>query len=46
MGENDRTTISQYDWEMEINDEKTEIKIINASIIQDVDFEVKRMYAE
>ena len=30
---------------MEIKDEKTEIKIINASIIADVDFEVKRMYA-
>ena len=45
LDESDRTTISEYDWEMEINDEKTEIKMINASIIQDVDFEVKRMYA-
>jgi hypothetical protein len=45
LDESDRTTISEYDWEMEINDEKTEIKMINASLIADVDFEVKRMYA-
>ena len=45
LGENDRTTISEYDWEMEINDEKTEIKMINAALIQDVDYEVKRMYS-
>ena len=45
LGEDERTTISQYDWEFELNDLKTELQIINASIIQDVDFEVKRMYA-
>ena len=45
LGEDERTTISQYDWEFELNDEKTELQIINASIIADVDFQVKRMYA-
>ena len=45
LGDDDRTTISEYDWEFELNDEKTDLKIINASIIQDVDYEVKRMFA-
>ena len=45
LGDDDRTTISEYDWEFELNDEKTDLKIINASIIQDVDYEVKRMYS-
>jgi len=44
LGDDDKTTISQYDWEFELNDEKTELKMINASIIQDVDYEVKRMF--
>ena len=45
LDESDRTTISEYDWEMEINDEKTDIKMINAALIQDVDYEVKRMFS-
>jgi hypothetical protein len=45
LGVDDKSTISEYDWEFELNDEKTDIKLINASIIADVDFEVKRMYA-
>ena len=45
LGEDERSTISQYDWEFELNDEKTELQMINASIIQDVDYEVKRMFA-
>ena len=45
LGENDRTTISQYDWEFELNDEKTELQMIDAAIIQDVDYEVKRMFS-
>ena len=45
LGDDDKTTISAYDWEFEINDEKTELQLINASLIQDVDFEVKRMFA-
>ena len=44
LSEDDRTTISQYDWEFELNDEKTELQMINAGIIQDVDYEVKRMF--
>ena len=32
LGENDRTTISEYDWEMELNDEKTDIKMIDTSL--------------
>ena len=44
LGEDERTTISQYDWEFELNDEKTELQMINAGIIQDVDYEVKRMF--
>ena len=45
LAENSRTTISQYDWEFDKNVEKGDIKLINASIIQDVDYEVKRMFA-
>ena len=45
LGEDERSTISQYDWEFELNDEKTELQMINASVIQDVDYEVKRMFA-
>ena len=45
LGENDKTTISQYDWEFEKNIEKGDLKMINASIIQDVDYEVKRLFS-
>ena len=45
LSEDDRTTISQYDWEFELNDEKTELQMINGAIIQDVDYEVKRMFS-
>ena len=45
LGEDERTTISQYDWEFELNDEKTELQMINGAIIQDVDYEVKRMFS-
>ena len=45
LGEDERTTISQYDWEFELNDEKTELQLINGAIIQDVDYEVKRMFS-
>ena len=44
LADDDRTTISQYDWEFELNDEKTELQMINAGLIQDVDYEVKRMF--
>ena len=44
LSEDNRTTISEYDWEFELNDEKTEIQMINSGLIQDVDYEVKRMF--
>ena len=44
LGEDVRSTISQYDWEFELNDEKTEIQMINSGLIQDVDYEVKSMF--
>ena len=31
--------------EFELNDEKTELQMINGAIIQDVDYEVKRMFS-
>ena len=45
LGEDARTTISQYDWEFDKNVEKGELKMINSGIIADVDYEVKRMFA-
>ena len=41
----DRSTQTQYVWEDELNDNKRDIKLINASLIQDIDYAVKRTYA-
>ena len=41
----DRSTQSQYEWEDELNDNKRDIKLIDASLIQDIDYAVKRTYA-
>jgi hypothetical protein len=41
----DRSTQTQYEWEDELNDNKRDIKLINASLIQDIDYAVKRTYA-
>ena len=41
----DRTTQSQYEWEDELNDNKRDIKLIDASLIQDIDYALKRTYA-
>ncbi len=41
----DRTTQTQYEWEDELNDNKRDIKLIQASLIQDIDYAVKRTYA-
>ena len=41
----DRTTQTQYEWEDELNDNKRDIKLIDASLIQDIDYAVKRTYA-
>ena len=41
----DRTTQTAYEWEDELNDDKRDIKLIKASLIQDIDYAVKRTYA-
>ena len=40
-----RSTISSYDWEVEQNDEKRNIRLISPSLIQDVDYAVKRTFS-
>ena len=44
LGTGDRTTQSQYEWEDELNDNKRDIKLIDASLIQDIDYAIKRTY--
>ncbi len=41
----DRTTLSNYDYEVELNDAKREIKLINPAFIRDIDYQIKRTYA-
>ena len=41
----DRSTQTAYEWEDELNDNKRDIKLINAAFIQDIDYAVKRTYA-
>ena len=41
----DRTTQTAYEWEDELNDNKRDIQLIKASLIQDIDYAVKRTYA-
>ena len=41
LDEDARTTQSEYEWEDELNDNKREIKLINADFIQDIDYQVK-----
>ena len=38
----DRTTLSNYDHEVELNDAKREIKLINPAFIRDIDYQIKR----
>ena len=45
LDEGDRSTQSQYEWEDELNDNKRDIKLINAEFIQDIDYSVKRTFA-
>ena len=45
LGTGDRSTQTQYEWEDELNDNKRDIKLIDASLIQDIDYAVKRTYA-
>ena len=45
LGAGDRTTQTAYAWEDELNDNKRDIKLIKASLIQDIDYSVKRTFA-
>ena len=45
LGTGDRSTQTQYEWEDELNDDKRDIKLINAAFIQDIDYAVKRTHA-
>ena len=45
LGSGDRTTQTAYEWEDELNDNKRDIKLIDASLIQDIDYAIKRTYA-
>ena len=45
LDEEDRSTQTQYEWEDELNDDKRDIKLIQASLNQDIDYSVKRTYA-
>ena len=38
----DRTTLSNYDYEVELNDAKREIRLINPAFIRDIDYQIKR----
>ena len=38
----DRSTLSNYDHEVELNDAKREIRLINPDFIKDIDYQVKR----
>ena len=40
-----RSSQTVYDWEDELNDNKRDIKLIDASFIRDIDYAVKRTYA-
>jgi len=40
-----RSAQNVYDWEVEQNDNKREIKLINPDFIQDIDYEVKTAFA-
>jgi len=45
LGTGDRSTQTAYEWEDELNDDKRDIKLIDASLIQDIDYAVKRTFA-
>ena len=37
----DRSTLTDYDYEVEFNDAKREIRLINPAFVQDIDYQVK-----
>ena len=41
LGTGDRSTLSNYDHEVELNDAKREIRLINPDFVQDIDYQVK-----
>ena len=45
LQESSRSTISDYEWEDEKNEDKTSIRVIHPDIIQDVDYALKRTFA-
>ena len=45
LGTGDRSTQTAYEWEDELNDNKRDIKLINAEFIQDIDYALKRTFA-
>ena len=45
LQESSRSTISDYEWEDEKNEEKRSIRVIDPDIIQDVDYALKRTFA-
>jgi len=42
LGTGDRSTLTDYDYEVELNDAKREIRLINPDFVQDIDYQVKR----
>ena len=38
----DRSTLTDYDYEVELNDAKREIRLISPAFVQDIDYQVKR----
>ena len=41
LGADDRSTLSNYDCEVELNDAKRKIRLINSDSIKDIDFQIK-----
>jgi len=41
LGTGDRSTLTNYDHEVELNDAKREIRLINPAFVQDIDYQVK-----
>jgi len=41
LDSDDRSTLTDYDYEVELNDAKREIRLINPAFVQDIDYQVK-----
>ena len=42
LDDGDRSTLTDYEYEDELNDAKREIRLINPAFVQDIDYQVKR----